>query len=215
VDAECSTDGSLKHIRKQILAATKNKKQQQQQQQQEQHAGVDDKKVQLLHHIIMDHDQFQELVELQKKLAASGFRLLKPGGVMIYSTCSMMEEQNQQVVKWLLQEFSNSFIIPISFHKRFHSNKNYETNNNDGVESSCCHDTGHVITEDEYGIQFHPYQSNKNKNPIAATMTTTATTGLKLLPSQQQQQQEPQQDSSKIFFGGGFFLAKIGKRKEE
>ena len=44
-----------------------------------------------------------ESVRLQKKLVASGTRALKPGGVMVYSTCTLNMEENERVVQWALQ----------------------------------------------------------------------------------------------------------------
>jgi 16S rRNA C967 or C1407 C5-methylase (RsmB/RsmF family) len=56
-----------------------------------------------------------ELVDLQKRLLRSGFRLLKSGGILVYSTCSLSSKQNEQVVSSLLHEYHDSFIIPLSF----------------------------------------------------------------------------------------------------
>lgn len=39
---------------------------------------------------------------LQKQLIARGFDLLKPGGVMVYSTCTLAPEENEEVVDSLL-----------------------------------------------------------------------------------------------------------------
>lgn len=35
-------------------------------------------------------------------LDRNGFRLLKPGGTLVYSTCSLSKEQNEDVVSYLL-----------------------------------------------------------------------------------------------------------------
>lgn len=37
----------------------------------------------------------KETSDLQKRLIANGFRLLAPGGSMVYSTCSFCREQNE------------------------------------------------------------------------------------------------------------------------
>ena len=60
--------------------------------------------------------KLSELVNLQRKLILTGCRLLKSGGVMVYSTCSLSKEQNEGVVSWLLEEVKpNAFILPVSF----------------------------------------------------------------------------------------------------
>jgi hypothetical protein len=98
VDAECSTDGAIRHIEKKQSSLSRNP------------FWVDGK---------MD-----ELIDLQKRLIHSGFRLLKRGGVMIYSTCSLSSKQNEQVVSSLLDKCQDSFLIPVSFSS--HDNSSNE-----------------------------------------------------------------------------------------
>jgi NOL1/NOP2/sun family putative RNA methylase len=43
-----------------------------------------------------------EYARLQKKLLASGARALKPGGVLVYSTCTLNLEENEKTVQWAL-----------------------------------------------------------------------------------------------------------------
>ena len=46
-----------------------------------------------------------ESVRLQKKLIASGTRALKPGGVLVYSTCTLNLEENERLVQWAVESF--------------------------------------------------------------------------------------------------------------
>jgi NOL1/NOP2/sun family putative RNA methylase len=41
----------------------------------------------------------------QKKLMEAAFKALKPGGVLVYSTCTLMREENEDVVEWALERF--------------------------------------------------------------------------------------------------------------
>ncbi len=41
--------------------------------------------------------------KLQKKMLLKGFNLLKPGGCLVYSTCTFAPEENEEVVDFLLQ----------------------------------------------------------------------------------------------------------------
>jgi 16S rRNA C967 or C1407 C5-methylase (RsmB/RsmF family) len=103
VDAECSTDGSLKHIQQTIM---KKEKQRQE--------DNDQSSPQLIPQLT-DDQQLADLVRLQQRLAESGFRLLKPGGYMVYSTCSLSEDQNEGVVSWLLKQHAEARIVPVRF----------------------------------------------------------------------------------------------------
>ena len=44
----------------------------------------------------------EELERLQRALIHAGFEMLRPGGVLVYATCSSDSRQNQAVVHWLL-----------------------------------------------------------------------------------------------------------------
>ena len=92
VDAECSTDGSIKHIQQQ--AAKKDR--------------IDNSQ-------LTKASELKGLVELQQGLILSGFRHLKPGGVMVYSTCSLSLAQNESVVQWLLAQAPDAVLRPVRF----------------------------------------------------------------------------------------------------
>lgn len=57
----------------------------------------------------------KELSALQKELIVSAFNALKPGGVLIYSTCTLNEYENQQVCQHLLtQEGEAVAAVPLT-----------------------------------------------------------------------------------------------------
>ncbi len=45
----------------------------------------------------------KRLNQLQKKLIVQAWQLLKPGGTLVYSTCTMAPEENEAVVDYLLR----------------------------------------------------------------------------------------------------------------
>ncbi len=49
-------------------------------------------------------DQLPALVARQSKMLAAAFTHLRPGGVLVYSTCSLEREENEDVVEALLNE---------------------------------------------------------------------------------------------------------------
>ncbi|MFA5746064.1 MAG: RsmB/NOP family class I SAM-dependent RNA methyltransferase [archaeon] len=52
--------------------------------------------------------------ELQKKLIEKSFSLLKIGGTLVYSTCTLSPEENEEVVDYLLKKNTNAKIEEIS-----------------------------------------------------------------------------------------------------
>ncbi|MGO9412689.1 MAG: RsmB/NOP family class I SAM-dependent RNA methyltransferase [Spirochaetia bacterium] len=43
---------------------------------------------------------------LQRKLFESGFHAVRPGGVLVYSTCTLNLEENEKVIHWALESFA-------------------------------------------------------------------------------------------------------------
>ncbi len=58
-------------------------------------------------------EKIQELAELQFELLNVGIDLLKPSGRILYCTCSMFKEENEDVVERVLRERRDVRLIPI------------------------------------------------------------------------------------------------------
>lgn len=56
----------------------------------------------------MDPDRISTVAKLQCELMRQGWHLLKKGGVMVYSTCSLSIRQNEENVAWFLNEFKDA-----------------------------------------------------------------------------------------------------------
>ena len=50
----------------------------------------------------------------QKRILACAVEMLRPGGRLAYSTCTLNHEENENVVAWLLSEFSDLETVPFS-----------------------------------------------------------------------------------------------------
>ena len=48
----------------------------------------------------------QELNKMQKKLIKSAYEALKPGGILVYSTCTLNKDENENVLNWALNELN-------------------------------------------------------------------------------------------------------------
>lgn len=48
----------------------------------------------------------KELAKLQKKLLKSAYQAVKPGGEIVYSTCTLNKEENENILKWAMEELN-------------------------------------------------------------------------------------------------------------
>ena len=51
--------------------------------------------------------------KLQKELIISAFESLKPGGEMIYATCTFSPEENEEVIDFLLKKYPNAVVLEV------------------------------------------------------------------------------------------------------
>lgn len=58
----------------------------------------------------------QRMSRIQIGLIMSGFRALRPGGTMVYSTCTIAPEENERVVSYLLEKFPEAEVLPVKLH---------------------------------------------------------------------------------------------------
>ncbi|KAG3011454.1 hypothetical protein JG687_00007893 [Phytophthora cactorum] len=95
VDAECTHDGSIRHLQR-LDTATKWEE------------------------YVRDHlnpSEVDRILNLQQGLIRNGFSLLRPGGTMIYSTCSLSVKQNEEIVSRFLQDESLATLDQIVIDK--------------------------------------------------------------------------------------------------
>lgn len=54
-----------------------------------------------------------ECANRQQKILASAMKMLKPGGTIVYSTCTFAPEEDEQNISWLLNNYPDLKLIPI------------------------------------------------------------------------------------------------------
>lgn len=57
--------------------------------------------------------QIKRLASLQKQAVSAAWELLKPGGRLVYSTCTMAPEENEAVIDYLLRRHEDASLEPI------------------------------------------------------------------------------------------------------
>ena len=59
-----------------------------------------------------------ECANRQRKILASALKMLKPGGILVYSTCTFAPEEDEQNVAWLLSTYPGLTMVPIKKYPR-------------------------------------------------------------------------------------------------
>jgi 16S rRNA C967 or C1407 C5-methylase (RsmB/RsmF family) len=99
VDAECTHDGSERHVAKHQDGGFWNREGEQ--------------KTERFPY--SDPQKFSNLLTLQRALISGGFNRLAPGGLMVYSTCSLDKRQNEDIVQFLLDKYEEAQLQPLPF----------------------------------------------------------------------------------------------------
>ena len=58
-------------------------------------------------------EMVKRLARLQKNLIMTAWKVLRPGGTMVYSTCSLEPEENEGVIDHLLESVSDAKVLDI------------------------------------------------------------------------------------------------------
>lgn len=64
----------------------------------------------------MSQRMLESYPKVQRKLFSAAVPLLKPNGVLVYSTCTVTEEENEGMVAWVLDTFPQMSLVPATPH---------------------------------------------------------------------------------------------------
>lgn len=101
VDAECTHDGSIKHVQKQMKNQWRD-----------------------FDCSLFSESRLKTLYKMQYELLQNAFSLLKPKGILVYSTCSLTYRQNEEIISSFLANNSNCMKVNINFPP-FSNDDNY------------------------------------------------------------------------------------------
>lgn len=72
-------------------------------------------------------EDIQALVKVQREILLKCWGLLKPGGVLLYATCSVLKAENQQQIEWLLQQVEEASLLSMpSWLEQYEAQQNLQ-----------------------------------------------------------------------------------------
>lgn len=54
-----------------------------------------------------NREELKEIVKIQREIMENSWQYLKVGGIMVYSTCTLNKEENEQNIEWFLNKHKN------------------------------------------------------------------------------------------------------------
>ncbi|MBQ4537193.1 MAG: 16S rRNA (cytosine(967)-C(5))-methyltransferase RsmB [Lachnospiraceae bacterium] len=114
--------------------------------------GILGKKRDIKYHVTPE--SLKEIVTLQKQIVQSSWQYVKPGGTLLYSTCTINPAENEEMVKWILEEFPFEIVpkeevLPKDLWEKLQAELQAETMQNG--------QTNHpVLGNNAYGVQLLP-----------------------------------------------------------
>lgn len=64
-------------------------------------------------------DKVEKYSTIQKEIILEAAKMLKPGGMMIYSTCTFAPEENEQTIEYLLETFDEFSLVDLPLYDGF------------------------------------------------------------------------------------------------
>lgn len=64
-------------------------------------------------------EKVMQCAAIQKRLIEDAYDMLKPGGMLLYSTCSFSIQENEEVIAYFLQKHPDMVIVPIELSAQY------------------------------------------------------------------------------------------------
>ena len=65
-------------------------------------------------------------VPIQRELILQGAHMLKPGGKLLYSTCTFSKKEDEEIIQWLLEQEPDMYLLPVKPYEGFEKGKGME-----------------------------------------------------------------------------------------
>lgn len=118
-----------------------------------------------------------ECANRQRKILTSALKMLKPGGTLVYSTCTFAPEEDEQTIAWLLDTYPELSLVEIPKADGMDHGRPEWTNGNHELTKTLrlfphhYNGEGHFIAKLQLGGEAQASQPSKKKKRTKTTLT--------------------------------------------
>ena len=58
--------------------------------------------------------------QLQRDIVSDAWQCLRPGGLLIYSTCTFNTKENEENIRWMLEQYADARVLPVVTQPEWH-----------------------------------------------------------------------------------------------
>ncbi|KIS04002.1 RsmF rRNA methyltransferase first C-terminal domain-containing protein [Paucilactobacillus wasatchensis] len=118
-------------------------------------------------------DYPEECANRQRKILASAMQMLRPGGTLVYSTCTFAPEEDEQIIAWLLEKYPDLSLEPIKKYAGMDSGMPQWADNNPDLTKTVRLFPHHIKGEGHFiaKLKLAPSDTDKQSQPIQQTTT--------------------------------------------
>lgn len=102
--------------------------------------------------------------KLQKEILPYAVNMLKPGGYLLYSTCTFSPEEDEEIVAWLLKEYPMLKLVPVLMDKEGVDYSGFEHGRADWINADM---QGDRVENINYCVRLWPHKINGEGHFIA------------------------------------------------
>lgn len=102
----------------------------------------------------------------QKDILTDTIKMLKPGGTLVYSTCTFAPEEDEQVIAWLLDNYPEFSIVPVDKVAGFDDGRPEWADGNPALKDTVRLFPNHVAGEGHFMAKLHKADGEVTAKPV-------------------------------------------------
>ncbi|RRG17893.1 RNA methyltransferase [Weissella viridescens] len=107
-----------------------------------------------------------ENAQRQKEILVDTVKMLKPGGTLVYSTCTFAPEEDEQIIAWLLETYPEFSVVPVDKAEGIDDGRPEWADGNPALADTVRLFPNHVAGEGHFMAKLHKAESDDTAKPV-------------------------------------------------